>query len=584
MIPSTVRSGYRTTRRGSRDPRLIVLIVVGAIVWAVIVGRLFTIQVLQRKWYAELALGQREFFQQLYPERGEIFVHDRQQVNGRYPIATNQQMFTIYAVPRDIREPQRTARKVASILKLDEASLAERLAQPNDAYEPLKRFASREERDAIFALNLPGIAAESILTRRYPDGATAAALTGFVGEDEHGTSGRYGIEGTFDALLAGTMGYRETERDPGGRAIVFGKGKEEAAKNGSDIVLTIEREVQAAACQKLDAAIVAAGGSGGTVVILNPINGAVRALCSAPSYDPNHYEQTTDFQRFNALAVSGAYEPGSVFKPITVAAAIDAGVVSPDTAFRDTGSVTIAGSTITNTDGRVYGTATVADVLRFSINTGAIFVANKLGVDQFRAAVERFGFGALTDIELVGEVPGDTKTLAHREPIYLATASYGQGITVTPLQLATAYAALANGGKLMQPYLVEEVIGADGSRRRTEPRVVRQVVSQRTATLLQGMLVSVVQDGYPKRAGVPGYLVGGKTGTAQIPYLDRPGYSNAMIHTFAGIGPVDRPTFAMVIRIDRPTTKRFADSTTAPLFGEIAKFLVQYDGIAPRKE
>ncbi|MBI4143147.1 penicillin-binding protein 2 [Candidatus Uhrbacteria bacterium] len=582
MLPLFTVGGYRTTRRGSRDPRLVILVVIGGIAWGIIAVRLFIVQVQNGGWYTSLASGQRELFQRLLPERGSIAVHDRRVTDGQFPIATNRQTFTIYAVPKDVQDARRTARKLASPLGIPEETLIERFRNASSTwYIPLKRKVSRADRDAILALTLPGIAAESTLIRYYPDGAATAHLTGFVGEDANGIAGRYGLEGAFDRLLAGSAGFLDTERDPRGSWIIFGKRAMSPAAHGASLLLTIERELQLEVCNRLTAAVSAHGAAGGTVVVLDPRTGAVRAMCSVPAFDPNAYQETTDIARFNPPAIVAAYEPGSVFKPITMAAAIDAGVVDPGTRFTDAGSVTVDGSTITNTDGRVYGEQTMADVLRFSINTGAVFVARTLGVDRFRAAVERFGFGVRSDIELAGEVPGDTSALAARRDIYLATASYGQGITVTPLQLAVAYATIANGGKLMAPYLVEQITRADGTRQRIEPRVVRQAITTRTATLLQGMLVSVVTDGYPKRAGVKGYRIGGKTGTAQIPYANRPGYSNEMIHTFAGSGPVDQPTFAMVVRMDRPATLRFADSTAAPLFGEIAKAILQYDGITP---
>ncbi|MBI4434475.1 penicillin-binding protein 2 [Candidatus Uhrbacteria bacterium] len=577
-----VSHGWRHgARRGSRDPRLVVITVIGALAWLAIAARLFTVQVLQRAWYTDLASGQRELFQRLAPERGEIIVHDRRHPNGRFPIATNRRTFTIYAVPATIADPRTTARKLRRVIDVEESVLIERLSKSNDPYEPILRNATNETRDAVLALKLPGIAAEATLTRYYPDGTRVAHLTGFVGEDERGPAGRYGLEGAFNDELTGASGFLDAERDPLGRWIVFGKRAVTRARDGVDLLLTIEREVQLEACRRLEDAVVAHGAAGGTVVILQPTTGAVRAMCSVPAFDPNRYQDTQDLARFNPPAITAAYEPGSVFKPITMSAAIDAGVVEPTTRFTDAGSVTIGGYTITNTDSRVYGERTMADVLRFSINTGAVFAARTLGMERFRSTVERFGFGHRTDIELAGEVAGDTGNLRRPEEVYLATASYGQGIAVTPLQLAAAYAAIANGGQYEQPHVIEAFEYPDGTRRRVEPHTVLRAVSSRTATLVAGMLVSVVQEGYPKRAGVAGHRIGGKTGTAQIPLGDRPGYSSDTIHTFAGFGPVEAPTFAMVVRIDRPK-RRFADSTAAPLFGEIAKFILEYDGIAPR--
>ena len=568
------------TGRGLRDPRLVVLLVLAAMGWSAIVVRLFLVQVFDHAWYAGLASGQRELFRRIYPERGQLFVHDRRHADGRFPIATNVEVYTIVADPRSVRDPKGSAQQLAPLLGRDAAALEEQLARSGRAYEALKRKASREERDAVLALHVQGIRADAALIRLYPDGSAMAQITGFLGEDAQGVSGKYGLEGAEDRVLAGTAGFLDAEHDPRGRWIVFGRRAAAAVHDGADLQLSLERELQLEVCQELELAVRAHGASGGTVVVVRPETGAIRAMCSVPSFDPNAYATVKDFSRFSAPAVTAAYEPGSVFKPITMSAAIEAGAVQPATRFVDTGSLTIGGFTITNTNRRVFGDQSMADVLRFSINTGAVFVAQHLGIDRFRSAVERFGFGALTDVGLSGEVPGDVSNLAHREDVYLATASYGQGITVTPLQLAMAYATIANGGKLMQPQLVEAELAADGTVHRIEPRVVRQVLSPRTATLLQGMLVSVVREGYPKRAGVAGYRVGGKTGTAQIPFSDHPGYSADTIQTFAGIGPVDHPTFAMVIRIDRPR-EPFADATAAPLFSTIAKFILQYDGIPP---
>ncbi|MFH1430751.1 MAG: penicillin-binding protein 2 [Candidatus Uhrbacteria bacterium] len=582
-VGTTSQRWKEQPRRGSRDPRLVVVTVGAMVAFLCIVVKLFAVQVVQHDWYVGLASGQRELFERLYPERGEIAVHDRQHLGGWFPIAMNEQTFTVYTIPAEIVDSEMTARKLREALGVVDPTLEERLAKRNDPYEPVAREVSASLRDAVLALDLPGVGSEPTLTRVYPDGAAAAHITGFVGEDEEGISGRYGIEGAFDDVLGGEMGFLAAERDPHGRLIVFGNREVSEARDGSDIHLTIERELQLEVCRQLEGAVAEYGAASGTVVIVHPMTGAIRALCSIPSFDPNAYGEAENIRVFSTPAVSAAYEPGSVFKPITMAAAIDAEVVNPETTFVDTGEVVVNGEKITNTNGVVNGLSTMSDVLRYSINTGTVFAARLLGIDRFRRSVEQFGFGARTDIELSGEVPGDIANLQRREEVYLATGSYGQGITATPLQLVMAFAAIANGGTLMRPYIVEEIVDPNGTSRQFEPHSVHRAISQRTATLLQGMLVSVVREGHPKRAGVQGYLIGGKTGTAQIPYADRPGYSNETIQSFVGIGPVDRPTFAMVVRFDRPQ-RNFADSTAAPLFGSIAKYLVQYDGIPPRSE
>ncbi|MBI3956846.1 MAG: penicillin-binding protein 2, partial [Candidatus Kerfeldbacteria bacterium] len=267
---------------------------------------------------------------------------------------------------------------------------------------------------------------------------------------------------------------------------------------------------------------------------------------------------------------------------MTLAAAIDQGLITPETTFDDSGSVQIGKYTIRNADEKKYGVQTMNQVLEQSINTGAIFTVQKLGTDRFRDYLERFGFGTKTGIPLQGENDGDISTLSKSGEIYAATASFGQGMAVTPLQLLMAYAALVNDGKLMKPRLVEAIIKPNGFRESIDPETVREVVSPDTARLMKAMMVNVVRNGHGQRAGVPGYYVGGKTGTAQIPYGDRPGYKpDEHIGTFVGFAPLTDPAFVMLTKIDVPRDVRFAESSVAPLFGDLAAFLLNYYRVPP---
>ena len=265
-----------------------------------------------------------------------------------------------------------------------------------------------------------------------------------------------------------------------------------------------------------------------------------------------------------------------------MAAGIETEAVTPESTYEDKGYVRLGVHTIRNSDGKKYGTQTMTQVLEASLNTGAVFVARKMEKEVFRQFVENFGFGKPSGITLATEVGGDTRSLLKAGEIYTATASYGQGITVTPLQMVSAYGALANGGALMQPYIVDEIRFPDGRVETHAPTMVRRVVSERTATLISGMLVSVVRYGHGKRADVDGYTVGGKTGTAQIARRDRAGYEQgANIGSFVGYAPIEDPKFVMLTKIDRPKDVRFAESSAAPLFGTIAKFLLEYYKVPP---
>jgi cell division protein FtsI/penicillin-binding protein 2 len=410
-------------------------------------------------------------------------------------------------------------------------------------------------------------------------------LLGFVGSDQDGNmAGRYGLEGYFNEMLSGINGYLYSERDIAGRLIAVGERNVEPAVDGADIVLTIDRTIQYMACSKLAQTVQLHDADGGSVIILEPETGAVLAMCGYPDYVPEEYNQVENIDVYNNPAIFGAYEPGSVFKPFTMAAALDTEAVTPGTTYEDTGVVEIAGYQIRNSDEKAHGEQTMTQVLEESLNTGVIFAMEETGADVFTEYIYDFGFGSLTGIELDTEVAGNISSLDLPSDIYPATASFGQGVTATPLQVATAFAAVANGGKLPQPHVVQEVRYADGTVHKTSTEASTQVIKEKTSQFLSAMLVSVVEHGHGQRAGVDGYYVAGKTGTAQVASTTGPGYDpDVTIGSFAGFAPSNDPAFAMIVRIDRPRSVQWAESTAAPLFGELAAFLLQYLEVPPER-
>lgn len=577
------RQKLREESRATRDRRLQVFRALFLVAALLIVFRLFRVQVVDHGFYEALASGQHDIFRELLPERGEIFVRDRD--GTLFPVATNRELFTIWADLRKIDNPTRTARLLAELLPLDELELKAKLSETTDPYEPLARSVPQEIAERIRSLELLGIGLAPVPGRAYPERGLGGQVLGFFGSNEEGDQGgRYGLEGYFDELLRGRQGTLAAERDAAGRIIAVARRALTPAEDGVDLILTIDRRIQFFACERLKLAVRRHGARGGSVTVLDPKTGAVLALCGAPDFDPNTYAEVEDISVFNNPATFLEYEPGSVFKPITMAAAIDTDTVGPETTYVDEGAVTISSHTIKNSDGKSYGVQTMTQVLEQSLNTGAIFAMREAGPSVLRAYTERFGFGKPTGIDLHTEVSGDVSSLSKRGEIYAATASFGQGITVTPIQLAAAFGALANEGKLMQPYVVNEIVYPNDERQMHEPTLVRQVVSARTATLLEAMLTSVVRRGHGKRAGVPGYWIAGKTGTAQVPKKDGPGYEPGVtIGTFAGFGPVPDPRFVITVRIDHPRDVQFAESSAAPLFGEIAQFILQYYGVPPSR-
>lgn len=578
----------------------------------IIIARLFVLQVLDHTFYSALAAGQHEIYQLLFPERGKIWMQeigsgDSSEKKKLYPLATNQTLFLVYAEPRKIKNPEDLAAKLVEIFNIKQAQndnganeediptveelkeklkeeLLVKLKKENDPYEPLRHRVTEEEVNKIKALQIEGVGFTEEDVRFYPEKNIGSHFLGFVGIREDKKIGQYGLEGHFNSELAGKQGYLASEKDVAGRWIPISRRKWQKAEDGSDIILTIDRNIQFFVCDKLQKAIQQHGADSGTVIIMEPKTGAVLAMCSFPDFDPNEYAKVKDINVFNNPAIFYQYEPGSVFKAITIAAAIDSGKITPTTTYNDEGFVKIDNHIIKNSDEKAHGVQTMTQVLDESLNTGAVFAVSQIGAEIFKKYVSDFGFGIMTGIELDFEAAGNIESLSRKGKIWSATASFGQGISVTPIQMVTAFAAIANGGKLVKPYIVDEIRKSDGTVMKTEPKVIRQVISNRTAALLGGMLVSVVENGHGKRASVPGYFVAGKTGTAQVPKKDGKGYEKDItIGSFVGFAPVEDPRFVMLVKIDHPRTTIWAEATAAPVFGEIAKYVLNYLKVPPSR-
>src|SRR3989339_538440 len=567
---------------GGSDIRIRILYA-GAVFFALcIMAKLVFVQLIDHAFYEALASGQHQLFQELIPERGDIFVHDTKD-GTLVAVATNELKAFLYADPRQVKDSQMIAKTLGQILEWDEEKtmeLAGRLSNEKDPYEPIAREVNENRLQQVIAAGLEGIGYVREPARIYPESGLGGHVFGFVGFDHEGyRSGKYGIEGYFDKDLTGIPGFLRSERDLAGRLIAIGERSYEPAVDGADIILTLDRTVQFTVCSKLVETVRKHDADGGSIVILEPSTGRILAMCGVPDFDSNQYNKVPDITAYNNPAIFDSYEPGSIFKSMTMAAAIDTGSVNPMTLFEDTGSVLVDGwpKPIANAENKKYGVVTMTDVLDNSINTGVIFAMRQMGMDPFVSAVKDFGFGKKTGVEMETEAAGNISSLDIGEEIYAATASFGQGITVTPLQMAAAYAAIANGGVLLEPHIVDEIRYTDGRVDKKAVKEVRRVIQEKTARLVGAMLVSVVENGHGKRAGVPGYYIGGKTGTAQVPKKDGGGYdSDITIGSFAGFGPINDPRFVMVVRIDNPKDIRWAESTAAPLFGEIADFLLRY--------
>lgn len=563
--------------------RIVALTVLLLLAILIIIARLVFLQIIKGPEYRIAASSQRTSVRQIQPKRGEIKIADA--LTGEpYTVATSIERPLVYGVPSAIKNLDETAGKLAELLSLDKTLVREKLSDQNKKYVPLKKSLTDEEKQRVESAHLEGIAFDSETVRYYPEQGFLSQVLGYVGYQDEDRVGRYGVEQAFEDLLKGNLGKLAQERDVFGAWIFGAKRDGDPAVDGDDLLLTIDKGVQFKAESVLKDAVEKNLADSGSIVVMDPKTGAMLAMANYPTFDPNQYNKVTDLSVFTNSVTSGNYEPGSIFKPITIAAALNEKTISPSTTFNDTGAVSTDGYTIRNSDKKANGLVDISKILEKSINTGTIFAKESIGNKKFLEYVKKFGFGEKTGIELA-ETRGDLRNLNENININYHTASFGQGIQVTPLQMVQAYSAFANQGKMMRPFILKSKVSPDGKVITTEPKVVDQVISSETASTVSAMLVNVVEKGHGKRAGVPGYYIAGKTGTAQVARKDGGGYEeNNNIGSFIGFGPVEDPRFIMLVRVNHPRTVNYAESTAAPAFGQMAEFMLKYFNIPPTRD
>ncbi len=566
--------------------RMVVLTVLLFLSFAIIALRLSALQLAQGGDFRVQADGQRTSLNTIPAVRGEIKIGDR--FSGQPDtVATTIKKPLVYAVPESMTDREGVAKALAPILGMSEQDILDKTADKTKKYVPLKKQLSDEDKQKIEDLHLNGIAFDDESIRFYPEGNFMSQLLGYVGyKGDSGTekTGIYGIEQAFNKYLEGTPGSSATEKSAGGTWIFGARRDQVNAVDGDTILLTIDKTIQFKAENVLKTAVEKNLADSGSIIIMDPKTGAIQAMATYPSFDPNNYAKVESPDVYNNQVTMGAYEPGSIFKSITLAAALNEGKITANTTYNDTGHVDASGYTIENSDHKGHGIQTMTQALEQSLNTGMVFAKSQIGNKTFKEYVERFGFGKKLDFD-VPESKGDLSNL--KDPniaINFDTASFGQGISMTPLQMAAAYSAIANGGKMMKPYVVASRITANGQVFNTEPKSIAQPISVETASTLSAMLVNVVENGHGKKAAVKGYYVAGKTGTAQVPREDGHGYIEGdNIGSFAGFAPVEDPRFVMLVRINHPRTVSFAETTAAPAFGELAQYLLQYYNVIPSR-
>jgi len=523
--------------------------------------RAYHLQVQRQEEWVKRAERQHQRVIPLTPQRGTIY--DR---NGE-ELALSIETDSIYVNPAEVDDPARVAGYLADALHLPKRDLRAKLNSKKN-FLWIKRQVSPQESSLVRAMELPGVHFTKEHKRYYPNGELGAQVLGFTGLDPHGLEG---LELKFDAQILGEGGFLVTERDNRGRGIGAGDPLVNQGRYGASLHLTLDKHIQYIAEQELEAAVREQKAKAGTVVVLEPKTGKILAMASQPDFNPNAFASYRP-KHFRNRAVADAYEPGSTLKVFLVAAALNEKLVTPTKQIDcEKGSYRVGGKVIH--DHHPYDKLSVAEILKYSSNIGAAKIGKALEREKFYNYLTEFGFGEPSGIEVPGESRGLLRSPDEWFEIDLAAISFGQGLMVTPLQLATAMGAIANGGYLMQPYLVEKVVDGYGqvveSRR---PRVQQQVVSETAARQVAEMMIAATEKGGTGTlATVAGYEVAGKTGTAQKVDPVTGGYSvDKRLSSFVGFVPADDPQLVILVMIDEPQEKTYGGLVAAPVFSKIA--------------
>jgi cell division protein FtsI (penicillin-binding protein 3) len=544
------------------NSRIRLLVLAFAALFLVAVGKAAWIQVVEGSAYEAMASRQHRETIEIPAARGTIY--DR---TGE-PLAIGEQATTVYADPPHVVAPMKAAVKAGQALGLDPDELYPRLRDRSKRFVFVDRKADPVKAKALQRLGVAGFGFYPEERRTYPQGRVASHLLGFAGMDN---SGLDGLERSLDRSLAGKPGYEIVVRDPAGRAIDVVTSRKE--RPGRNVVLTLDHQLQATAEQLLANAVTRWRARGATAIVMDPRTGAILAMANAPTFDANAFTSAPAEARRNR-AVTDLYEPGSTFKIVTVAAALEDNVVTPETSFRLAPTIEVADRTIHEAHTRGTETMSVRQILANSSNIGTITIAQRLGGTELASWIDRFGFGQKTGSELPGESPGIVLPYDQWSGSTIGTVPIGQGIAVTPLQMVSAYAAIGNGGVIPPAHVVAKIGGkkvAHGKGRR--------VVSRHTADRMTAMFRDVVVEGTGTEAAIPGYTVAGKTGTANKAEHGR--YVQKYVASFVGLVPARKPRLAILVMVDEPRGQIWGGVVAAPIFRDIARFALQYLEVPP---
>ncbi len=544
----------------------------------VICIRLFQIQVINSSKYKAQAREQQWSGYTLQAKRGTIYTNDD------YPIATNKVAYTMYLNTTQMDKSRDIYHELKPILPDLDKPASDAVVNSNKKWIKYSENLNWDQYKKIDDLKMPGVGFEETYSRYYPETTMLSNTLGFVGKDQYAKDiGYYGLEQYYNGDLEGQDGWLFQERTAGGDPILWGDVEKVPPIDGSDLYLTINRNIQFMIEDKLKTAVDNYNAKSGVVIIVEPSTGAIVAMASYPNFDPSNYKEAFENEALvRNDAISSIYEPGSVIKAITVASALDAGKINEDSTYNDTGPKEFSGYMVDNWDGKHHGEINIARILQLSNNLGAAWVAQQLGGDALMEYFHDFGFGQTTGVDLEGEERGLMYGTENLKDIELANASFGQGISMTPLQVTMSFAAVANDGLLMKPYVVKKIVTKD-KEVEFKPHPISRPITSNTADRMVTLLTSAVSGGEAKFFVSKKYNIAGKTGTAQVPVPG--GYDpNRTNATFVGFMPSYK-NFVLYVKLEEPTyPSGYAAETAVPLWMSIAEKLAAYYGLAADKQ
>jgi len=584
--PNNGRYSVNTNRR------LLVWYAALIFIIGIIIIRLFYLQIIRHDYYERAALNDQLKQYTIAAPRGTISAH---QGNSIVPLVLNQKLYTLYVDPSLVKDPSSTAGKLAAVTGGSQSDYQKAISVKHSRYAVLAKRLTEQQSKTILKLKLPGVGTQEQDYRVYPQGSLAANLVGFVNDDGQG---RYGLEQLYNGELKGSAGLLKAITDVNG--VPLAASKDNIQKNptpGASYTMTIDTAMQRQAEDILKNGLQKIGSESGSLIIIDPNDGSIKAMANYPTYDPSKYYDVKDLSSFNDGAVSQPLEVGSIMKTLTMSTGLDTGAVTIDSTYSDPGYVTVDGSTIKNVESIPIQPVSLQEILKYSLNTGAIHVLKQLGggdINQkgrdilYDYFTNHFRLGQMTGVEQPNEQPGliHSPDKGSALDLLYANMSFGQGLTATILQMATAISSVINGGTYYQPHLVDSQTLANGKTVQTKPKVLKtDVVKPATSQQVQQLMEYVFQQNYNvyETDQHPGYNVGGKTGTGQI--AENGGYKDGVYNgTFLGFVGGDKPQYVVAVLVNEPHLTGFESAGAqgaAPIFGKVADMLINDFNVEP---